>query len=340
MIRPRMMIAVLSTLLTLAGQASAGDSTLDAVRARGVVRCGVTELGQLLSTMDLDGRWVGFYSDFCRAVAAATTGRAENVEFVLTSVSERFDLVRRGAIDLLSEASTWTMSRDGDGLAFPGIYFMDGQAALVRRDTGFKSLADMKGRTVCVQDASTSIENLRDADAAQKLGLDIRPFATIEGAYEAFFARRCEALSTDAIILASMREFLAPNPAEYVLLPDRISKEPISPVVRENDSRWEDAVRWTLFALISAEELGVTSANAESMRATGSQEAKRLLGAVPGLGKRLGLDDAWAFRVIAQVGNYGEVFERSLGAKSAFKMQRGMNDLASRGGALWAPPVR
>lgn len=330
---------VAAGLLSLAA-AAASASTLDTVRERGAVRCGVTELGQLLSTINVEGRWIGFYSEFCRAVAAATTGSADNVDFVLVAIQDRFKVVRDSDVDLLAEASTWTLARDGEGLTFAGSYFMDSQGFLARRASGLNGLADMKGRKVCVQDNTTSIDNVREVNAVRGLGMEVKAFGTIEGAYAAFFGHQCDALSTDRMILASMRQLLAPNPDDYVLLPDRISKEPIGPVVRENDSRWEDAVRWTLFAMIAAEELGVTQANAAQQRGSGTGEARRLLGGTPGFGAKLGLPDDWAFNVVAQVGNYGEVFERSLGAQSLLKMERGLNDLWSRGGLLWAPPIR
>lgn len=327
-------------LLAMASAAAAQTSTLETVRARGAMRCGVTELGQLLSTINVEGRWIGFYSEFCRAIAAATTGSADNVDFVLVAIQDRFKVVRDGDVDVLAEASTWTLARDDEGLTFAGNYFMDSQGFLVRRAAGLKGLADMKGRKICVQDNTTSIDNVREVNAVRGLGMDVKAFGTIEGAYAAFFGHQCESLSTDSMILTSMRQLLAPNPDDYLLLPDRISKEPIGPVVRENDSRWEDAVRWTLFAMIAAEELGITQANAAEQRRTGTGEARRLLGGEPGFGAKLGLSEDWAFNVITQVGNYGEVFERSLGGQSLLKMERGLNDLWSRGGLLWAPPIR
>lgn len=334
----RLTAAAAALLCLVASAASA--STLDEVRARGVLRCGVTELGQLLSTINVEGHWIGFYSEFCRAVAAAATGRADDVDFVLVSIHDRFNVLRDGGIDLLAEASTWTLGRDGAGLTFAGIYFMDAQGFIAHRASGLTTIDDLKGRKVCVQDNTTSIDNVREVNGVRGLGMEVKAFGTIEGAYAAFFGHQCDALSTDRMILASMRQLLAPNPEDYVLLPESISKEPIGPVVRENDARWEDAVRWTLFAMIAAEELGVTMANAEEQRRSGGREARRLLGGEPGVGSALGLSDDWAFQVIAQVGNYGEVFERSLGAKSLLKMERGVNQLWNRGGLLWAPPIR
>lgn len=330
---------ILATLTCLAAPESSA-ATLDEVRRRGAVRCGVTDLGQVLATINVEGRWEGFYTEFCRAIAAAVTGGADNADFVMVSVQDRFDAVRNGDVDLLAESSTWTFGRDTHGLTFAGIYFMDAQGFLVHSASGFRGLRDLKGRKVCSQANSTSVENVEEISTTLGLGMEIKGFGTIEGAYAAFFGRQCDALTTDSMVLTSMRQLMAPNPQDYVILPDRISKEPLGPVVREGDPRWADVVRWTLFAMIAAEELGITSANVDQQRQSGGAEARRLLGGVPGFGSRLGLADSWAYDLLSQVGNYGELFERSLGAKSPLKMERGLNDLWSRGGLLWAPPVR
>jgi general L-amino acid transport system substrate-binding protein len=323
-------------LAVCAGTASAG--TLDAVKARGSVRCGVTDLGQAMSQLDVNGRWIGFYAEFCRAVAAAATGKADNVDFVQVSAGDRFDVLRGGNVDLLSDSSTWTLSRQADHLTFVGIYFMDGQSFVTLRQANLTKIDDLKGRKVCVRSNSTSIDNLRDEIAVRGLDVQIVEFSTIEGAYSAFFGRQCDALTNDYLVLASQRQFLAPNPQDYVLMGERISREPVGPVVRDDDAAWEKVVEWTLHALIAGEQLGISSANADEMAKTGKKEAQRLLGSTPGLGPKLGLDDQWAYRVIKQVGNYGEIFDRTIGAQ--LHIERGPNALASQGGLLWAPPVR
>ena len=314
------------------------ESTLDVVKARGSVRCGVTDLGQALSQLDVNGRWVGFYAEFCRAVAAAVTGAAENVDFVQVSAADRFDVLRSGGIDLLSDASTWTLGRQADHLVFAGTDFMDGQSFLTLRQANLNKVDDLKGRKVCVRANSTSVDNLRDESAARGLDVQIMEFTTIEGAYSAFFGRQCDAITNDSLVLASQRQFLAPNPQDYVLMNERISREPLGPVVRENDARWENVVAWTRHGLIAAEQLGVTSANVDTMAHTGTKEALRLLGTQPGLGAKLGVDELWAYRIVKQVGNYGEVFDRTVGAH--LHVERGPNALVSKGGILWAPPVR
>jgi general L-amino acid transport system substrate-binding protein len=316
----------------------APETTLAVVKARGAVRCGVTDLGQALSQLDVNGRWVGFYAEFCRAVAAAVTGSADNVDFVQVSAADRFNVLRGGSIDLLSDASTWTLGRQTDHLVFAGTDFMDGQSFLTLRQANLTRMADLKGRKVCVRANSTSVENLRDESAARGLDIQIMEFTTIEGAYAAFFGRQCDAITNDSLVLASQRQFLAPNPQDYVLMSERISREPLGPVVRENDVRWQNVVEWTLHGLIAAEQLAITSANVDAMAKSGTKEAQRLLGTQPGLGAKLGLDETWAYRIVKQVGNYGEIFDRTLGAQ--LHVERGPNALVSKGGILWAPPVR
>ncbi|MBW7852454.1 MAG: amino acid ABC transporter substrate-binding protein [Rhodospirillales bacterium] len=319
--------------------ANAG-TTLDEVRARGFVRCGVTELGESLTTLNASGRWVGFYTDFCRAVAAAVTGDAKNVEFVMVSTGVRFDALRASAMDLLSEASTWTMTRDVAGLEFAAVTFHDGQAFMVYAPDGITSVDQLKGKTVCVPDLGTSPQNLRDFAREKNLGIVPLPFATIEGAFQAFFDRQCKAISTDSLILGSVRLSLAPDPAQYRMLDARISHEPLGLVVRDNDVAWADIVRWTFFAMVRAEELGITSQNADDMRRSGVIEVRRLLGIEEPVAKEFGLDPEWGYRVVKQVGNYAEVYDRALGPKTAFGMARGRNALVKNGGVLWAPPIR
>lgn len=319
--------------------AQAGD-VLDEVKARGSVRCGVNELGRALSTLGPEGQWVGFYPEFCRAVAAAVTGDKENVDFVMVSTADRFEAVRSGSIDLLSEASTVTLTRDAEGLEFPVTVFHDGQGFLTYVRDGVKEMAGLKGKRVCVQGAATSDANLRDLNTVAGLDLEVMTFTTIEGAYSAFFSRQCEAMSTDALILGSMRMSLAPNPEDYVLLDERISHEPIGLATASADPEFSDVVRWVVHAMLHAEALGITQDTADAMRAGGSLEAQRMLGAGDDLGAALGLDSAWAYRVIKQVGNYGEVYDRTIGPGSEFSLPRGRNALVKDGGLLWAPPLR
>ena len=322
--------------LTNAPQASAG--TLEEVTARGVIRCGVSEYGPALTAMNENGQWAGFYTDFCRAFAAATLGNARAVDFVSVSSLDRFEALRQKAVDVLSEASTWTSERDLGGLAFPATSMMDGQGFLVRRDGGISGLDQLKGRRICVISHATSVGGLNRVNKVRNLGFKIQEYSSIQGSFAAFFDRQCDAVSTDGIILASLRQQLAPNPADYVLLPERITREPLSPVVLKNDRRWEDIIRWTILATIAAEELGITSANVKQHLNSTDPEIRRLLGLDGDMGARLGLDKAWAMRVIEQVGNYGEIYNRNLTKVLGF--DRGQNALSSQGGILWSPPFR
>lgn len=331
--------AAVAVFLGLQAPALAGE-TLETVQDRGTVLCGVTELGRALSTMNAEGDWVGFYPDICRAIAAATTGGADGVEYVMVSTADRFEALTAGAIDVLVEPTTWTLTRDTMGMDFTTTIFHDGQGFLTYVKDGLKSVADLSGRSVCVQGRSTSVDNLVELNNARGLNLDIQEFRTIEGAYSAFFGRRCAALSTDSLILASMRASLAPNPEDYVLLEERVSHEPLAAAVRDDDPRWEDVVRWTLNALIAAERLGITAEDAAAAETPADRpDVARLLndGA---LAERLGLDADWARRAVAAAGNYAEIYERSIGAESGLALPRGRNALVEDGGLIWAPPLR
>lgn len=331
---------VAAGVMALAASAAQAGPTLDEVMARGSVRCGVNELGKALGTLSPEGKWIGFYPEFCRAVAAATVGDADAVDFIMVSTLDRFDALRDNAFDVLSEASTMTLTRDGAGLDFPAVIFHDGQGFLVYAKGGAASLDGLKGKRICVQGETTSRDNLIDFNTASGMNMEVMTFTTIEGAYSAFFSRQCDAMSTDTLILGSMRLSLAPNPTDYVLLDDRISHEPIGPVTRDSDPEWTQVVRWVFNAMFQAEELGITSANADAMRANGSLDARRLLGAEGELGKALGLDEAWAYRIVKQVGNYAEVYDRTIGPGSDFNLPRGRNALVKNGGLLWSPPMR
>ncbi|CAA7615851.1 amino acid ABC transporter substrate-binding protein [Magnetospirillum sp. SS-4] len=332
-------LAVVGLILGLtAAPDRAAAGTLDEIKARGVVRCGVNEYGPALTAMNENGQWAGFYTDFCRAFAAATLGNARAVDFISVSSVDRFDALRQKAVDLLSEASTWTLERDLGGLAFPATVLMDGQGFLVQRNSGIGGLDQLKGRRVCVVNHATSVGGLKRVDKARNLGLKIQEYSSIQGSFAAFFDRQCEAVSTDGIILASLRQQLAPNPAEYVFLPERVTREPLSPVVLKDDRQWEDVVRWTVLATIAAEELGITSVNVRGHLNSSDPEVRRLLGLEGDTGARLGLEKDWAVRVIEQVGNYGEIYARNL--TKVLGIERGQNALSGNGGVLWSPPFR
>lgn len=326
-------------LMPLSVAAWAG--TLEAVKERGSVRCGITEEGRGLSTLDQTGKWVGFFPDFCRAVGAAVTGSADNVEFVYVSVGNRFDALREGAVDLLSEPSTWTLSRDaGMHITFVGLYFFDGQGLMAHRSVGAQQISDLRGATVCVQTHTTSVDNLIDFARSRDMRFKLMEFDTVEGSYSAFFNRQCQVITDDTSSLIAIRHTQSPDPTAYPLLPELISKEPLSPAVRDDDVVWADVVRWVLFALIGAEEMGVHSGNVDRQRDSSNAEIRRLLGRDPGMGEQLRLTDQWAANAIRQVGNYGEIFDRNLGQGSPLKLERGANKLWRQGGLLWAPPIR
>jgi general L-amino acid transport system substrate-binding protein len=328
-------------LFAIAGapaQAAAGD-TLAQVKSRGTLRCGVAEDSAGFATKDAAGRWSGLDVDFCRAVAAAALGDAGKVTFVPLRASERFPALQARTIDLLVRQTTWTLLREGNlKVLFAGVLFYDNQGFLVPADSGIKAAAQLKGATVCVVKGTTSGQNLADYSAAN--GLDIRPLVSesMSGSLEALLAGRCRALTSDASQLAAARVRSLGGSRAYVFLPERISKEPLGPVVRSGDDDWFTLVRWVLFALVGAEEAGLTRAGL-SERAR-NPDAQRTLGRVEQSGQALGVDDDWMLRVVQSVGNYGEIYERNLGRDSAFNIERGPNKPWTRGGLMYAPPFR
>jgi general L-amino acid transport system substrate-binding protein len=328
----------------LAARPAAAEGTLDRVRQAGVVRCGVSTSGTGLAAVDAQGHWQGFFVDFCRALAAAATGGADNVEFVETSTANRFQAVRDGTIDLTADGATWTLHREAtQGLAFPAVYLFDGQGFMAHRSLGAQHLSEIETAKVCVIEGTTTLRNLEGWIAATGAKLTVRTVNSTEGALSAFFNHHCDLLSNDRISLFAQRLLNAPDATDYVIFPEVISKEPLGPTVRAGDRAWADLVRWVMNALILAEEKGITAAQAAAagtaVPAGTDLETRRLLGLMPGLGEGLGLDDQWARRAIAQVGNYGEIFERHLGAGSRLKIDRGPNALWNKGGLLYAPPL-
>lgn len=320
---------------------TAAASTLATVQARGHLLCGVSQGLPGFSNPDAKGRWSGIDADFCRTVAAAILGDAEKVKFVPTSAKERFAALQSGEIDILSRSTTWTLSRDTAlGFNFAGILYHDGQGLMVSRGLGIKSARELDGATACTNTGTTTELNLADYFRSQKMRYRLVGFERSDDALGAYVQGRCDVYTTDQSGLYAQRTRFD-NPDEHVILPDIISKEPLGPAVRHGDDQWFDIVKWTLFALINAEELGVTSENVESLRAeTEKPELRWLLGTEGEAGKRLGLAPDWAYQAILQVGNYGELFERNLGAGSPLKIERGLNQLWSKGGILYAPPIR
>ena len=316
-------------------------STFDSIKKRGFLKCGVTtglagfgELGQ-------DGTWTGFDVDFCRAVAVATLGDKDKVKFTPLTAKERFTALQSGEVDVLARNTTWTFTRDADlGLSFAGVNYYDGQGFLVNKNTGVFSAKELDGATICVKAGTTTELNL--ADFFTTYGMKFKPvvFEKAEEETAAFESGRCDVLTTDQSQLYSMRARMK-KADDTVVLPEVISKEPLGPVVRQGDDQWFKVVRWTLAALVNAEELGVNSKNVDAELKNKDPQVKRLLGVDPmSASKKLGLKDDWAYQVVKQVGNYGEVFERNIGVNTPLKIKRGLNALWSDGGLQYAPPMR
>ena len=325
-------------LISLPAQAG---KTLDGIRQRGEVICGVNEALVGFSVADAKGEWHGIDVDVCRAIAAATLGDARKVRWVPLNKMQLFPALQSGEVDILSHNVTWTMTRDAAmGMHFTSIVFYDGQGFMVARKSGIQSLRDLENTDICVQSGTTTEKNLSDYFRARKMKFRPVVFANFEASIKAFLSGRCQSYTTDATSLLSLIQRASRTPGDYVVLPELISKEPLSPVVRRGDDEWFAIVKWVINALITAEEEGITQANVEQQKVHGSASAQRLLGHQEDTGKLIGLEREWAARAIAAVGNYGEVFDRNLGAGSPLNLPRGLNRLWRDGGLLYAPPVR
>jgi general L-amino acid transport system substrate-binding protein len=316
--------------------------TLDTIKQRGQVICGVNTGLAGFSAADSQGNWTGLDVDICRAIAAATVGDATKVRFVPTNAQQRFTALQSGEIDVLSRNTTWTLTRDASlGMHFTGVTYYDGQGFMVPVKSKIKSAKQLKGATVCVQSGTTTEKNLTDYSRANNLGIKPVVFEKVEAATGAYFSGRCQAYTTDASGLASVRNKEAKNPADHVILPELISKEPLGPAVRRGDDEWFAIVKWVVYGLIEAEEYGVTQANVDKLLAESTDPViLRLLGKTEDTGKLLGLDKDWMVRAIKATGNYGEIFERNVGPKTPLNLPRGVNNLWTKGGLMYAPPVR
>lgn len=322
-----------------AGAASAG--TLDDVKAAGQLKCGVTTGLVGFAAPNADGVWEGFDVAVCRAVAAAVLGDGNAVEFVPTTGKTRFTSLASGEIDMLARNTTWTFSRDVDlGFEFVGVNYYDGQGFMVPNELGVSSATELDGATVCIQTGTTTELNLADFFRSNNMSYEPVPVETNAEAQQQYLAGACDVFTTDASGLAATRATFE-NPGDHSLLPEIVSKEPLGPLVRHGDNNWGDVVRWTLNALITAEELGVSSANLDTMAAgTNNPEINRLLGSEGGLGAMLGLEAGWAKNAIAVSGNYGEIFDNNIGPDTAIGLSRGLNALWTKGGILYTPPFR
>jgi general L-amino acid transport system substrate-binding protein len=334
--------AVLVAGLSTAPAAFAGKD-LDAIKARGTLVCGVNTSLAGFSAADSQGKWTGLDVDYCRALAAAILGDGNKVRYSPLTAQQRFTALQSGEVDVLSRNTTWTLTRDASlGMHFVGITFYDGQGFMVPKSLNVKSAKALKGATVCVQSGTTTELNLTDYSRANNLQLKPVVFEKQEASTGAYFSGRCQVFTTDASGLASIRSKEAQKPEDHVILPELISKEPLGPSIRRGDDEYFAISKWVLNALLEAEEYGITQANIDQMKKDSKNPSvMRLLGAgTEDTGKVLGLDKDWAYRAIKTTGNYGEIFERHVGEKTAIGLPRGTNNLWTQGGLMYAPPVR
>jgi general L-amino acid transport system substrate-binding protein len=323
-----------------AASAHAGK-TLDAIKQRDQVVCGVNTGLAGFSAADSQGNWVGLDVDICKAIAAAVLGDAKKVKWVPLNAQQRFTALQSGEVDILSRNTTFTLTRDASlGLFITAVTYYDGQGFIVTRKSKITSAKQLKNAEICVQSGTTTEKNL--TDYFKSINVKMKPvvFESFEASVKAFFSGRCQAYTTDASGLASIRNKEAANPDDYVILPELISKEPLGPMVRRGDDEWFTIVKWTIYALLEGEEYGLTQANVDQMKTSQDPPVQRILGTSEDMGKLLGLDKEWAYRAIKSVGNYGEIFERNVGPQSALKLPRGLNNLWNKGGLQYAPPIR
>jgi general L-amino acid transport system substrate-binding protein len=329
--------ALLAALIGLAGTATA--ATLDDVKARGELVCGVSQGLQGFSAEE-GGAWFGFDVDFCRAVAAAIFNDPQKVRFIALSASERFEALKAGRVDLLSRNTTWTLGREAElGLSFAGITYYDGQGFLVPRARNVNSALELDGSTVCAQVGTTSETNAADYFLTNNIRYEAVQTASPAESLQAYQSGRCNVMTSDISQLYAERMRLS-DPAEHVILPDVISKEPLGLVVRQDDPKWRLLVQWVHFAMLNSEELGVTARNIEEARASRKPDIMRLVGNEGKFGEQLGLSNDWALNIVRLVGNYGEVYDRNLGTGSNLGIPRGVNQLWNLGGIQYAPPIR
>ena len=338
----KILAVVAAALGTLAAMPSHAGKTLDGIKARGTVICGVNTGLAGFGAADSAGKWTGLDVDVCRAIAAATLGDAAKVKYVPLNAQQRFTALQSGEIDVLSRNTTFSLTRDASlGLHNTVVTYYDGQGFMVPVKSKIKSASQLKGQTVCVQSGTTTEKNLTDYSKAKGLGIKPVVFEQLEATENAYFTGRCIAYTTDASGLASTRNKVAKVPADHLILPELISKEPLGPMVRRGDDEWFAVVKWVIYGLLEAEEYGITQANVDSLKTTSTDPVvKRILGTGEDSGKLLGLDKEWMARALKATGNYGEIFERNVGPKSVLGMPRGVNNLWNKGGLMYAIPVR
>lgn len=333
-------IAAVAALAVVFAAPSASAQTLKTVKDRGTLNCGSNGTLAGFGLPDAQGQWTGLDVDFCKAVAAAIFGDANKVKFVPLSAKDRFTALQSGEVDILARNTTWTSSRDTSlGLNFVGVNYYDGQGFMVRKALKVNSALELNGASVCVQQGTTTELNLSDYFRANNMTVKTVTFATANEAVKAYDAGRCDAYTTDASGLYAERLRLA-NVADHLVLPEIISKEPLGPVVRHGDDQWFDVAKWALYALVNAEELNITQKNIDEMLKSTNPDVKRFVGTEGNYGEQLGLPKDWAVQIVKTVGNYGEVFDRNVGANSPLKIERGLNKLWNKGGIQYAPPIR
>jgi len=336
----------LGATASLLAATAAMAGTLDDVKSKGFVQCGVNTSLIGFAFPDDQNNWTGLDVDFCRAVAAAIFGDPQKVKFTPLTAKERFTALQSGEIDILSRNTTWTMSRDTSlGLKFAGVMYYDGQGFMVRTAMGVDSALKLSGAAVCVQTGTTTELNLADYFKANKMEYKVVAFEKEQEVLAAYEDGRCDAYTTDQSGIYAQRLKLA-KPDDHVVLPEIISKEPLGPVVRQGDDAWFNVVKWTYFALLNTEELGITQANVEEMKGSANPEIRRILGVAnadataAGFGTAIGVSEEWVVQIVKGVGNYGEIFERNVGANTPLKIARGVNALWTAGGLQYAPPIR
>ena len=324
-----------------AASADAGK-VLDSIKQKGVVTCGVHTGRAGFALADSNGNWSGLDVDYCRALAAAVLGDANKVKFVPTSGQTRITALQSGEIDVLARNTTWTYTRDTSlGLVWVGVNFYDGQAFITKKKPGLTKVTQLGGATICVDSGSTTEKNLAEYFTGHKLAYKGVVFDQIEASQQAFMSGRCQVYTGDNSNLAVLKATQLKNPDDYVILPEQISKEPLGPAVHRGDDEWFAIAKWTLNAMIEAEELGITSQNVDSLKASSTDPAiKRFVGTGDDLGKFMGVDKEWSYRIVKQVGNYGESFDRNVGANSKVKLPRGQMNLWTKGGLMISPPLR
>lgn len=329
--------SILITIALLAMSGTAFADTLDDVKKNGFLKCGVSTGLAGFSSADDKGNWQGLDVDVCRAVAAAVLGDASKVKYNPLTAKERFTALQSGEIDMLSRNTTWTLTRDASlGLNFAGVNYYDGQGFMVTKSLGVDSALKLDGAAVCIQAGTTTELNLADYFKVNKMKYKAITFDTSDQTIKGFEAGRCDVLTSDQSQLYALRIKLS-KPDTAIVLPEVISKEPLGPVVRQGDDKWFNIVRWSLNAMINGEEMGISMASAKAMKSSKNPAVERMMG---GQGEKLGLSDDWSYNILSQVGNYAESFDRNVGAGSPLKIERGLNALWSKGGIMYAPPVR